>query len=109
MSDRDPPDDTVIVETELADAPEKVWRALTEPQLVAEWLKPDAGASIDCELIKAEPHRLLRYRWREGDDDNGAGIESVVTFTLARTPAGGTRLRIVHTGFAQLAPMAMAA
>ncbi|TIO38389.1 MAG: ATPase, partial [Mesorhizobium sp.] len=66
-------------ECELADPPEKVWRALTEPELLAAWLMPNdikpaigerfafAGpnAPIECEVLEAEPGKLLRYSWRE--------------------------------------------
>ena len=63
----------------LPDAPEKVWRALTVPELLAAWMmpndiKPETGsrfafagpdAPIECEVLDAEPGRLLRYSWRE--------------------------------------------
>ena len=66
-------------------------------------------APIECEVLDAEPVRLLRYSWRErsetGDDD---GFDSIVTFTLARTVSGGTHLRIVHDGFVQAATPAVA-
>ncbi|TJV69040.1 MAG: SRPBCC domain-containing protein [Mesorhizobium sp.] len=104
-------------ECELADPPEKVWRALTEPELLAAWMMPndikaEAGsrfafagpdAPIECEVLEAEPSRLLRYSWRERPADKDAdqlpGFDSIVTFTLARTASGGTHLRIVHDGF----------
>ncbi|CCV07089.1 Activator of Hsp90 ATPase 1 family protein (fragment) [Mesorhizobium metallidurans STM 2683] len=71
--------DSLAFECELPDPPEKVWRALTEPRLLAAWLMPNdiepeigsrfafAGpdARIDCEILEAEPGRLLRYSWRE--------------------------------------------
>jgi uncharacterized protein YndB with AHSA1/START domain len=110
MSDLHDSDETVIVECELPEPPEKVWRALTEPELVAEWLAPDEGGAIDCEVIESQPNRLLRYSWRDhGDDEPDSAVDSIVTFELSRTPAGGTRLRIIHTGFEQMPAMAMAA
>ncbi|SFO76658.1 Uncharacterized conserved protein YndB, AHSA1/START domain [Mesorhizobium sp. NFR06] len=108
-------------ECELPDPPEKVWRALTEPELLAAWMmpndmKPEPGkrfafagpdAPIACEVLEAEPGEQLRYSWRElpstDDQDRFPAVDSIVTFTLARTPSGGTRLRIVHDGFAPVA------
>ena len=115
--------DTLAFECDLPDAPEKVWRALTVPELLAAWMmpndiKPETGsrfafagpdAPIECEVLDAEPGRLLRYSWRERSDTGDAdGLDSVVTFTLARTVSGGTHLRIVHDGFVQAAAPAVA-
>ncbi|MGX5800202.1 SRPBCC family protein [Bradyrhizobium sp. Arg314] len=123
-------------ECELADPPEKVWRALTEPELLAAWMMPNdmkaqAGARftfagpdtpIECEVIETEPGKLLRYSWRERRGAKDAGrlpapdsptsdspaFDSVVTFTLARTASGGTHLRIVHGGFVPVAEPVLA-
>jgi len=115
--------DTLAFECDLPDAPEKVWRALTVPELLAAWMmpndiKPETGsrfafagpdAPIECEVLDAEPGRLLRYSWRERSDTGDAdGLDSIVTFTLARTVSGGTHLRIVHDGFVQAATPAVA-
>ena len=96
----------VVVERELAHPPEKVWRALTQPHLIGEWLMacefaPDVGhrfrfnaewGAIDCEVLTVEPHRSLAYTW------TGMGLDSVVTWTL--TPKdGGTHLRMEQVGF----------
>ncbi|TWS94466.1 SRPBCC domain-containing protein [Reyranella sp. CPCC 100927] len=116
MTDDRACDDSITVECDLDQPPAQVWRALTEPELLAAWLmpndirpavgdrfvlqgEPDVGGAIDCEVLAAEPHRLLRYSWRGGE-----GLDSVVTFELAGTPSGGTHLRIVHNGFATMAP-----
>ena len=96
----------VIVEREVSFPPEKIWRALTQPHLIEEWLmkndfKPvvdhrfnlraDWGA-VDCRVTAVEPNRTLSYTWDTKD------LESVVTWTL--TPTGtGTRLRMEQTGF----------
>jgi len=86
---------TVVTECDLPEAPEKVWKALTTPELLAKWL-PEAQ---DCEVLAAEPNRLLRYRWRAGEDDrdeSGRELDSVVTFELTHMPSGGTHLRVDH-------------
>ncbi|BAV45573.1 Activator of Hsp90 ATPase 1 family protein [Mesorhizobium loti] len=116
--------DALEFEYDLAEPPEKVWRALTVPELLAAWMMPNdirpqtgsnftfAGpdAAIECEILDAEPERLLRYSWRErpGDAARQDPLDSVVTFTLARTVSGGTHLRIVHDGFAGKAMPAVA-
>ncbi len=113
-------------ECDLPEPPEKVWRALTEPELLAAWMMPndmkaEAGsrfafagpaAPIECEVIVAEPGKLLRYSWCEQPGAYDAGrlpaFDSVVTFTLARTASGGTHLSIVHDGFVPVAEPVLA-
>src|SRR5579872_1329935 len=69
--------DSLVFECDFDEPPEKVWRALTEPQLLEAWLitrfkAPRATEKTHStyEVLRAEPHRLLRYRWR--DQKNGA-------------------------------------
>src|SRR5215470_1713403 len=96
----------VIVEREMPHPPEKIWRALTQPHLIEEWLmqndfKPvvdhrfnlraDWGA-VDCRVLAVEPNRTLSYTWA------AYGLESVVTWTLTPTSTG-TRLRMEQSGF----------
>ncbi|RWB04013.1 MULTISPECIES: SRPBCC domain-containing protein [unclassified Mesorhizobium] len=124
--------DSIEFECELPEPPEKVWRALTVPDLLAAWMmpndiKPEIGgrfafarpdAPIECEILDAEPERLLRYSWRERpapgntahplDSPMDSLMDSIVTFTLDRTVSGGTHLRIVHDGFARVATPAVA-
>ncbi|MBB4571377.1 SRPBCC family protein [Rhizobium leucaenae] len=97
---------SVIVEREIAFSPEKIWRALTQPHLLEEWLmKSDfkpvrehsfkftaEWGSVDCKVLEIEPNRTLSYTW------DAYGLESTVTWTL--TPAGrGTLLRMEQAGF----------
>jgi uncharacterized protein YndB with AHSA1/START domain len=97
---------SVVVERELPFPPEKIWRALTQPHLIAEWLmkndfKPfvdhrfnlsaDWG-SVDCQVLTVEPNKTLSYTW------GALGLESVVTWTLTPTPTG-THLRMEQSGF----------
>ena len=112
-------------ECELDDPPEKVWRALSEPELLAAWLMPNdirpepgerftlAGpaAPIECKVLDAEPGKLLRFSWREqpgADAVEFPAFDSIVTFTLAPTAAGGTQLRIVHDDFVPVAQAVVA-
>ncbi|CAM5645205.1 hypothetical protein MAUB1S_11139 [Mycolicibacterium aubagnense] len=112
-----PSRDDIVVECDLPEAPEKVWRALTEPEIVAAWLLPNdirsetgqrfslgAEGRIACTVLEAEPGRLLRYSWREtGGSGAGEGFDSVVTFELTHAADGGTHLRVVHDGFVSTA------
>jgi uncharacterized protein YndB with AHSA1/START domain len=84
-------DEAVVVECDLDASPDKVWRALTEPELVDAWLGPDeAGVEIG-EIHETAPGRELTYGWRDID----GGRHSLVTFTLSETE-DGSHLRIVH-------------
>lgn len=104
---------TVAVEREFAHPPEKLWRALTQPHLIAEWLmkndfapavghrfqlRGDWGGVLDCEVLAIEPQRTLTYSWNFPHDDPAFDLRSVVTFTLTPTP-GGTLLRLEQQGF----------
>jgi len=97
---------SVVVEREISHPPEKIWRALTQPHLIEEWLmktdfKPvvdhrfnlraDWG-SVDCQVMAIEPNRTLSYSWA------AMGLDSVVTWTLTPTPTG-THLRMEQSGF----------
>ena len=56
---------------------------------------------VQCEVLQVVPNRLLSYSWRGGDDNNpgyGSRLNTIVTWTLDEV-AGGTRLRLVHSGF----------
>ena len=97
---------SVVVERELAFPPEKIWRALTQPHLVEEWLMkndfaPAVGHSfklsadwgaVDCRVEAVEPNKTLSYTWA------AYGLESIVTWTLTRTTTG-THLRMEQSGF----------
>lgn len=104
--------DEIVFECDFDEPPEKVWRALTERELLDEWMlkdddraAPPAPTSTELEVLQAEPNRLLRYACRErekgaaNDDGEQRVIESTVTFELARSEAGGTHLRLVHADF----------
>jgi uncharacterized protein YndB with AHSA1/START domain len=102
---------TVVVERRIAAPAEKIWRALTQPHLIEEWLMksdfqpvvghrfslskqatPEIRVVIDCEVLEIEPEKSLTYRWA------AYGTDTVVTFTLTPTPEG-TLLRVEQAGF----------
>ena len=97
---------SVVVERDMPFPPEKIWRALTQPHLIEEWLmkndfKPRAEhrfnlrsdwGAVDCRVLEVEPHKTLSYTWA------ALGLESVVTWTLTPTSTG-THLRMEQSGF----------
>ena len=106
---------SVVVERDMPHPPEKIWRALTQPHLIEEWLmkndfKPAVGhrfslrttpqpgwnGIIDCEVLVVEPNKTLSYTWNSGEAD--LAIKSVVTLSLTSKGAG-TLLRMEQTGF----------
>lgn len=91
----------IVVECDLPHPPAQVWRALTEPALLGQWLQDPGRSPIDHQVLEAEPNRKLRWRQTE-DGDAGSGwrpVESVVTIELTVRTDGGTHLRLVHDGF----------
>ena len=97
---------SVVVERDIAFPPERIWRALTQPHLIEEWLmkndfKPVVGdqftlsgdwGSVEGRVLDVEASRSLSYTWE------AFGLESVVTWTLTPTSAG-THLRMEQSGF----------
>ncbi|HVT54064.1 MAG TPA: SRPBCC domain-containing protein [Dongiaceae bacterium] len=97
---------SVIVEREIPFPPEKIWRALTQPHLIEEWLmkndfQPVVGHSfnlrgdwgaVDCRVLEIEANKTLSYTW------DAMGLTSTVTWTLTAT-GSGTHLRMEQAGF----------
>ena len=113
---------SVVVERDIAFPPEKVWRALTQPHLIAEWLmnndfKPAVGnrfqfradylpnGALDCEVLVVEPNKVLSYTWGSTSEKAALNVASVVTWTLTPT-AAGTHLRMEQDGFRRDQPQA---
>jgi uncharacterized protein YndB with AHSA1/START domain len=104
--------ESISFEFDLPHSPEKVWRALTDPKLLSEWLLPAIGFKLEpgnmftfktqphpgwdgivnCKMLEIETHKKLSWRWIVAD------LQTIVTFTLAPT-ALGTRLSLVQSGF----------
>lgn len=116
--DVDDPEQELSFELDLDEPCEKVWRALTRPELLATWLmandfQPEPGRRfnfrgegkggdpdrVDCQVLDLDPLRRISYSWRESKDRT----PSVVTFVLTPKIHGGTRLRLIHRVRAQSA------
>jgi uncharacterized protein YndB with AHSA1/START domain len=107
---------SIVVERLIPYPAEKIWRALTVPELLAEWLmendfalklghrftfraKPVPGWSgvTNCEVVEMEEPYLLSYRWGDGTESD-TGLQTLVTWTLTAAD-GGTLVRMEHSGF----------
>lgn len=104
---------TAVVERDIPHPPEKIWRALTQPHLIEEWLmkndfqpmvghrfnlRGEWGGVLDCEVLTVEPNRKLAYTWNYEHEDAAYDLKSVVTLTLTPTSTG-THLRMEQAGF----------
>ncbi|MES2056879.1 MAG: SRPBCC domain-containing protein [Pseudomonadota bacterium] len=111
----------IVVDEVFPHAPEKLWKTLASGALMGRWLMVPTGFEpvqgkhftfqttpagawdgvIHCEVIEAIPDERLVFAWRGGDDGNvgyGSRLDTVVSLILSRTD-GGTRLRLIHSGF----------
>jgi uncharacterized protein YndB with AHSA1/START domain len=105
------------VEEFLSHPKERVWRALTDPDLIARWLMPNdfrlvaghrfaidsdpirqcgLGGTGHCEVLAFDEGKMLRIAWMAASE-NMSGLDSTVTFTVVPEGAG-TRLLIEHDG-----------
>jgi uncharacterized protein YndB with AHSA1/START domain len=108
--------------------PATVWRAVTDPTLVARWTstgrsgRPEGFAAVagtrfrfvgrpvpgwngivDCEVLEAYEPSLLRYSWVGGGDSEATQVAYRIE------PHGtGTRFTYEHTGFTGLGGFVMA-
>jgi len=111
----------IVVDEVFAHAPETLWKLLTTGELIGRWLMVPTGFEpvegkhftfqttsagmwdgvIHCQVLEVTPNERLAYAWKGGHEENvgyGSPLDTVVTWTLSRVE-GGTRLRLVHSGF----------
>jgi uncharacterized protein YndB with AHSA1/START domain len=111
----------IVIDEVLPHAPELIWKAITNGDLIGRWLMKPTGflavkgtrftyqttpggawdGVIHCEVLEVIPNERLVYAWKGGHESNvgyGSPLDTVVTFTLSKT-GRGTRLRLVHAGF----------
>jgi uncharacterized protein YndB with AHSA1/START domain len=120
-NDRDPMNakaetQSILAHYDLLHPPAKVWRVLTEPALLAQWLMlndmrpivghrftftaaptPSWNGTVRAEVLEVVPHERLSYTWDSGS--KSVPSDTVVTWTLTPTLSAGTRLTLEHSGF----------
>jgi uncharacterized protein YndB with AHSA1/START domain len=122
MTDTNGNNREIVVDEVFPHSPETIWKALTDGALIRRWMPMEptgfeavagnrftfqttpGGAwdgTIQCEVLDVVPNQRFAFAWKGGNEANvgyGAPLDTVVTFTLAEAP-GGTRVRLVHSGF----------
>jgi uncharacterized protein YndB with AHSA1/START domain len=113
----------IVVEHLFPHAPETIWKILTTGELIGRWLmmkpagfEPVKGVRftfqttragvwdgvIHCGVLEVTRNKSLAYSWQGGHASNareyGSLLDTIVTWTLVKVH-GGTRLRLVHSGF----------
>jgi uncharacterized protein YndB with AHSA1/START domain len=113
----------IVVDEVFPHAPETIWKTLTTGELIGRWLmmaptgfEPVTGKHftfqttpagawdgiIRCQVLEVIPNERFVYAWNGGHEGNvgyGSRLDTVVTWILSRVE-NGTRLRLVHSGFA---------
>lgn len=108
-------EEVLVFECLLDEPIEKVWRALTERELLAAWLMPNdfepkrghrfrfesakpGEPAVHCQVLTIEPLSKLVLSWREERKQDAVPLTRV-SFELAQQPVG-TLLRVTHAGSA---------
>jgi uncharacterized protein YndB with AHSA1/START domain len=108
---------SLVIERVFPHPPEKLWRALTEGPLLAQWMMnndfepvvgrkfqfradpmPNWNGVVDCEVLIVDPLQRLSYNWGVGGGEAAGALQWVVLFTLAPVESG-TLVRMEQSGF----------
>jgi uncharacterized protein YndB with AHSA1/START domain len=114
---------TIAIDQFLPYPPAHVWKALTDPALLARWLMPNDfqlkvghrfifkgtpvpkvnfSGLIQCEVLSFETERSLCYSWVDFSGEND--LHSTVTWRL-EAEGQGTHLFLEHDGFDPAHPL----
>ena len=111
----------IVVDEVFPHSPETIWKTLTSGALMSRWMMVPSGFEavegncftfqttaagewdgvIHCKVLEVRPNERFVYAWTGGHEGNigyGSRLDTVVTWTLSKVD-GGTRLRLVHSGF----------
>jgi uncharacterized protein YndB with AHSA1/START domain len=111
----------IVVDELFPHTPEMMWKTLVTPEIIGRWFMVPMGFEakvgnrftyqttpagewdgvIHCEVLEVVPNERLVYSWKGGHPSNkdyGSRLETLVTWTISKAD-GGTRLRLVHSGF----------
>lgn len=104
----------IILEIETPATAAEVWAALTDPDLVAEWLTDASplgdvgdpyrldfgdGSVVEGVVREVEPGRGFSHTWAWADAS--PRHETVVTWSVEPLPGGGGRLTLIHDGWSE--------
>jgi uncharacterized protein YndB with AHSA1/START domain len=112
-------EDSIVRETVVAAPVDRVWEVLTRAEYLPRWfgaekaeidLRPGGALTMTwtehgtglARVERVEEPTLFSFHWAlEAGDQPVPGAQTLVEFTLT-SEAGGTRLRVVESGFTSL-------
>ena len=95
--------------------PEVVWRVVTDPERIRQWFADEAevelrvggsgrlrfksGDSYQLQVEALDPPRRFAFRWVQPEGSPARADNTMLVEFLLEPEAGGTRLRVVESGF----------